>query len=402
MHNPSDDRRSRLLTSPWVRSWIGRARKGERLTADGDKRAAAWAQWAAENLTEVESGKSHRSYPALWLDGSFYPPGDVPSVHPHLEVPTWMLERDDPQFPDRLAEAGNGLAFPWLRYGEVTALRRAVFTGPHGDVGEVVRRLRHHRDELIAMLEARLRAAGEVWDVVEEKLIHRSGELIDAATGDFDTIEVADAAPSLAGLGVHVRYDARLRDRSGTQAPRRLGVWQLRGTGDDGQEWALPVVTPRLTERSTFGSRSFGDATFAPESEAPSALLVRALLLGRVCDAASETPQESQAPPRLMAKVAQPHAELPEASMSSAVRFLRRYRDADAAWHALLGWAGERHTVLVREAEFKSAHERARRMVSRAEEPARDDVNTLLPLAWRDDNQLVRVTFSRLPHDTAN
>jgi hypothetical protein len=35
----------------------------------------------------------------------------------------------------------------------------------------------------------------------------------------------------------------------------------------------------------------------------------------------------------------------------------------------------------------------------RAEEPERDDINVLLPLAWDEKSRVVRVTFSRREND---
>jgi hypothetical protein len=106
----------------------------------------------------------------------------------------------------------------------------------------------------------------------------------------------------------------------------------------------------------------------------------------------------------LRAVVAQVGAKLPEASLESAAQFVRTYPDADAAWQVLSAWGERTKSVLtVREEGFREAHRRIQRFIKRAEEPERDDINVLLPLAWDAQSRVVRVTFSRRadPEDQA-
>lgn len=392
-----------LVSTPFVASWIGRARDGDRTHPDTGQRAAAWAHWAATNLTLV-SGRD-REYAAVWLDGQFHDPrGEGPRVRPHLELADRVLAHPDPWFPDRLAIAGNGLLFPWWKVSEVTAVKRAVVTSKSGDPHQLVAALERSRNGLVGLLRALTEAASSRWSEVERLLVTSPDGLMEEATGDFPSNEVADLLPALKGADVSVSYDPRLREKNQQWASRRVGVWRV--TSPD---VALGAVTPRLTASSTIE-----DPTFAPEREGLLALLVRCLLLRRLItihldvDAAAwragEHPGETgggAAAPAGSLKASAPRegGQFPSASTDAAVAFLQAYPSATDAWEALRRWAGDRYELAVGRDAFLSAHRRAYQRIRRAEDPARDDIDALLPPAWSGD-RVVRVTFSRAPRRT--
>jgi hypothetical protein len=94
--------------------------------------------------------------------------------------------------------------------------------------------------------------------------------------------------------------------------------------------------------------------------------------------------------------------KLPEASVSAAVKFLHAQPDPADAWAALTAWAqartaggsGPRAVLTVSQEGFAAAHRSALRAVRRAEQPEREDINVILPLAWDSRGRVVRVTFS--------
>jgi hypothetical protein len=390
-----------VLLTPLYSSFIGRARSGELLSVDPDQRASAWASWAVESVTRM-SGVTDRSYIALVLDGKFYDPkGTGPQIRPHLEVPSWYLERSDPEFPDRLALMGNGLCFPWWVISEVTAVRRALFNTPNTSIADVIKVLNDSAVPLRASLENLMKAIANNWYILEALLVEASEELASDAAGAFSTEEVAEYFPTGAGLHLEVTYDAKLRERNQSRSARRVGVWQLSGISSVGEKFSLGVVTPRLTANSLFK-----DVLFDPITESPAALLVRGLLLSRVArkylDAArvaavAAPPVDPEEGPRVFLRtiVAQRGKKLPEASLLAAVNFLQTYSDADEAWAALEGHAKRGRIILTTTKDlFSSAHRNALRFLRRAEDPEREDINVILPLGWDEENRVVRFTFS--------
>lgn len=390
-----------MLPTPFIASFIGRAHEGELHEADFRKRSAAWAHWAVQSLIEM-TGTSHRSYAAIVLAGRFYEPHQsaAPSVRPHLEIPGRVLLAPCPEFPDRLALMGNGLSFQWWLYGEVMAVKSALFSPYPGPIDTVSAVLQAHRSSLRAALDVLTEQLAPQWRTIEGLLVSAPDGLRQEATGDFTQEEVEDFFPGAKGLGMHVVYDPKLREGAKQWASRRLGVWHLR-CGSTEQMSSLGVITPRLTVNSLFY-----DVLFSPATESPAALLVRGLVLRRLIgthlapveDLRVGPPEEdrSHAGPHLRSIVAQPGAKIPSASVAAAVLFLQTYPDEVAAWQALAGWAERTKSLLtVSEAGFKACHINAARYLRRAEDPSRDDVDCLLPLAWDARSRVVRITFSR-------
>lgn len=396
------------LTTAFVTSFVGRARPADPTDTDPARRASAWAHWAVTATTPM-TGNSDRPYLALVLPGRFYDPkGTGPTVRPHLEIPAGVLARADVEFPDRLAQMGNGLLFPWWIVPEVLAVKRALFAGARASVGELVEVLNDRRGALVDALRTLNASAGASWAAVERLQVSRPDGLSAVATAPFSTEDVAAFFPPAADLSLEVLFDEKLAAANRGWASRRVGVWTIRGRDAAGDRFSLGVVTPRLTRSSLFG-----DPLFAPDRESPAALLVRGLVLRRLirselgddAPAVAEPTAGPRAPagPGLRAVVAHVGAAIPEASVPSAVHFLQTYGDPEAAWAALSAWAegrgGDRRRAVltVTREGFTAAHQAASRALRRAETPERDDINVVLPLAWDFKSRVVRVTFSHPP-----
>lgn len=392
------DAQGRLLPTPFVSSFVGRARDGDVHDSDPVRRSAAWARWAVARLGEFR-GLSDREYAALRLPGRFHDPlGTGPSVPPHLEIPARVLERADAEFPDRLSVCGNALEFPWWLVSEVTAVRRAIFNVPRGSVMPLVETLYGSRGGLAGALGELTASAREAWSVVEGLLVTDPAGLVSLATADIETDELVEHFPSASEFGLRVLFDGQLRESNGMWVARRLGVWQLRGEVD-GRSFGLGVVTPRLTPNSLFA-----DPLFEPAREAAGAALVRGVLMRRFAKLLESPVPDAVAADAVSGPVAGVHlravparvgAKLPEASVESAVLFLQSYPDVREAWAALERWALTGYLLTVSEAAFSVAHGNALRLLRRAETPVRDDINVLLPLAWDAQSRVVRVTFAR-------
>ena len=397
----SNDRatQERLLPTPFISSYFSRARAGELCQPDHQARAAAWAQWSITSLAEM-SGLSDRPYVAITLPGRFYDPkGRGPTVSPHLEIRDYILQRPAPEFPDRLAMMGNGLAFPQWVFSEVTAVRRALFNTEHGDVNPMIATLVANRDTLAASVVALSRRAAKSWSIIQELLVTADDGLSGAATGDFTHEEVSAFFPAADSLGLDVRFDAKLREKAGSWASRRVGVWQIHSSTLTA---SLGVVTPRLTVNSLFT-----DDLFSPATESAAALLVRGLvlarLLARYIDPSAAVPSvepavKERAKPTsfLRAQPPRPGAKTPEASIKATIAFLQEYPDSNDAWNLLSEWATRTDSLLtVSEQGFRASYANALRFMRRAEVPLREDINVVLPLAWAEKGQGVRVTFTR-------
>jgi hypothetical protein len=92
--------------------------------------------------------------------------------------------------------------------------------------------------------------------------------------------------------------------------------------------------------------------------------------------------------------------KLPEASVAAAVGFLQTYPDPEAAWKCLETWGAAGHMLTVTKDAFIASHANALRYLRRAEQPERDDINLVLPLAWDADGKVVRATFARPPGES--
>jgi hypothetical protein len=393
----------RLLPTPFIASYFSRARAGKLCQPEHRARSAAWAQWSITSLAEM-SGLSDRPYVALTLPGRFYDPnGRGPTTRPHLEIRDYILERPAPEFPDRLALMGNGLTFPWWVFSEVTAVRRALFNTGRGDIAPLITTLVANRDTLASSVTALSRCASKSWSVIQELLVTDDDGLSGDAAGDFTNEEVSAFFPAADDLGLDIRFDAKLREKAGAWASRRVGVWQIHSTAGA----SLGVVTPRLTASSLFT-----DDLFSPSTESSAALLVRGLVLARLIaryiapntEVPSVEPavkERAKSSSFLRAQPPRAGAKTPEASIKATIAFLQEYPNSDEAWALLSDWAARTKSLLtVGEQGFKASHANALRFMRRAEVPLRDDINVVLPLAWVEKGQGVRVTFTRSSSST--
>lgn len=386
------------MTTPFVASWIGRARTTALLSPSLPVRAGSWASWAMTNV-ETFSGRDDRTYLALRLPGKFYDPsGNGPSVCPHLEVPDRTLVSPDPDFPERLALMGNGLLFGWWVPFEVTAAKRALFAHPGGRIDGVAKMLEAQRPALVAAVRELNSALMPQWAVIESLLIDSPDGMSAVATGNAYAEELSSLFPAGAGFHLELIFETKLRERSGVWASRRVGVWQLVGVDETGERFALGVLTPRLTSSSLFK-----DSLFEPQDDSTAALLARFVVLSRLAqtclhtapaavETISETPEV--AANHIRAVPARNGQKYPVASLRSCVGFLQSFSEPESAWAALAAWAHKGGYMLtVTQEGFTAAWRRASRFCRRAEEPDRDDLNVIMPLVWAD-NRVFRATFT--------
>lgn len=386
---------SEILTSPFVASWLAKARKGTLTQPDHKQRTGAWAQWAPENISKM-SGHSDRSYYALLLPGSFYDPNNtaVPT-RPHLEIPTGLWYSEDYLFPDRLALTGNGLLFPSWLFSEVLATKRALLSPPRGDITALIKLLVEYREDILTAALTARKALKQNWNSVETSLISTPQNLTDKIIPGFSTTEIAKLFPQAKNLKLSVQYDQKLATFSKDKTSRRIGIWQLKGVCNN-EPFTQAVITPRLTKSSLFN-----DPLFTPSTESVASLLVQALLHAKLASL-EFYPIKAIKPvvkPRLRAIPARAGEKMPQASLEAASRFIQTYPDAALAWETLTTWAAKRtsgtETILtITEPNFKKAHKNVAKALRTAQTPDRTDVNVLLPLAWENRTRVVRVTYA--------
>ncbi len=409
------ERKRELLATPFVRSWIGDAHEGDLESSDFNVRKNAWAYWALSSLVGVTG---YRDYTALALPGKFYDPKGTGELRaqPHLEIPASKLAKEDREFPARLALAGNVLQFPWWLYSEVVATKRVLFGGTKGPIEPLLEILVPRGDDLRKGLTMYRDAVRSQWATIGELLVATADEgLVADACNDFNVNEVNTYLPGAKEMNIEIKFEEKLREKNGIWAPRRVGVWQIQGVSG-GDPFSTGVLTPRLTANSTLN-----DPLFAPEKESLGALLVRSLVLQRIATnnldiqpqvlnfhigvaapaVISKPKRTGTGKPYLRSIVSHAGEKTPEASEQSAVAFVGEYPNQIDAWKMLTQWAGTNHTLTVSRETFFTAHQRAQLSVRRAETPDRDDINLILPLAWNNRGQVVRILFARGRNDSS-
>lgn len=372
------ERRAELFSSPFVASFAAQARPGDR---SGPQAAAAWASWFLRSLVEV--GVARRQYVAVTLDGRLYHNGELRGPA-HLELPDWLWSRSEPQFPQRLAAAGQTLQFPSFLYDEVISIRRAMLTLPTSV--SLPARLESETDRLRKALTT---LTGRVAPLLPRlDLVSAPGPVSDVLRRQIVGDELARLLPAASGW--HAKLDSRLVERSGHHLARRVHVWTL--AGEDG---TLPVVTPRLTVNSLTR-----DPLLSPDRETPAAALLRLVVLTRLAellevDPSGVMPPEPPADGFLRTVPARTGHRTPEAGATASAAFCIRYPDPHAAYEQLQRLIGTRFVATIDRERFTAAHQRIIRHVQRAEDPARNDVDTVLPLLITSDGEVARVTFAR-------
>ena len=409
-----DDTRSKLLKTTFVRSWLGSARAGLELTTpDISLRTSAWAQWATLHLIEQQGAES-RKYTCIQLPGRFYNPnGHGPTTSPHLEVSRSLMNNPAPEFPLRLALAGNALLSPWWVLPEALAAKRAILSPVPGEITALEELLTANRVDIVKATTALLELLTPRWSEIETILVAEPDGLTMTVCAEIPPAEMAEFFPAGMELNLRAGFDSKLAESEGAWASRRTGVWQLQGVATKATgstPFALGVLTPRLTLNS-----QLKDELFKPEIESPASLLIRAVLLRRlavnhlsmpaftlptvevVTPSLPPTPAAKSIPaPHLRSIVAQIGARLPQASIEASANFLHNFPRADYAWKAIQEWADSTGSVLtISWEQFYPAHARAIKAIKRAEQPDRDDIDTVLPICWDAKSRVVRLTYSK-------
>ncbi len=395
MENPI----AQLVGTPLIGGLLAHAREAELSSRDQDDRAAAWANWALNNLVTM-TGTSARDYVAVQLPGRFYDPKGVgPDVPPHVELPSWALRRADVEFHHRLGQLGNAALFEWWLVPEVTAVRRVLLPVPTGSNAALLRALFDRKGGLVGALQAVSKQAAPQWTVIERLHAARADALVQTVIEPFTSSELEQVFPPAQALGMTISLDPRLVQSSGSWVSRRVGAWRIETRDTTGAAASLGVVTPRLTRNSMFT-----DPLFDPESESAAALLVRYALLARImknhlngmgASAVALDPAVAARGSYFRSVVAKVGEKLPEASAESAVQLIEAYPVLEDAWAALQVWAGAGHILTVDRDKFADAHRRLSSELRRAGAFDQHDVNVLLPLAWDTKGRVVRVTFVR-------
>ena len=389
----------RLLAEPFIGSWMASAKpSGPLHTSVMHERSERWAQWFLESIATMSSAKG-RSYPAVLLPGDFYrKPGSPPAPQPHLEMSRATLRTSDRWFPGRLALIGNGLHFPQVVFQEVTAMRRALFTGVGQDLSRPLVELSASSAAVAAHAAAARTLLADSWDIVQTALIGDDPRILQCFTTPFSTKELANVFPPAITLNLEAHLEPVLAEQAGKNVTRRLGIWTLTGHPSRSPQFSLGVITPRLTRNSLLR-----DDRFDPAGESPAANIVTAALLYRVADALLNAspgnvevtvPAGMRPPVQFTQMPAKAGARLPEASPAAAARFVAAFPTSRAAWDALTGWATSQGAALALDEEsFAAAFARAHQAVTRAEDPRRSDIDLLLPIGWSQNARVIRVTI---------
>lgn len=398
---------AQVLPSPFFSSWIGRAREESLTSVDPKKRSAGWANWALGAAAQIESSGQYksRSYVSLTLDGKFYDPnGRGPVVRPHIEIPANILNQQDAEFPDRLSESGNMLRSPWWVVSEIKAVKRSIFNKPgNSSVAPLLQLLHSRRVGLENGVIQLMEEVSPFWQTIEEELVTSPGSLLDSATATFSSAEISEYFKEASDLNLSITYDQKLLEVSKDWASRRIGVWTI--TGRDpatSSQFNLGIITPRLTAGSLFK-----DPMLKPHIESAGALLVRGLILRRLVIRFKPVSYNKHIAPAIVmsppptsnshfrALSLRPGIKTPEASIEAAIHFIQTFKNPKDGWDAISTWARNNGYILtVTQSGFEIAFNAAKRMIRRAEDPLRADIDVVLPLGW-DSGRVFRVTFSK-------
>jgi len=375
----------KLMKTRFIASMIGTARQGELYTGDHNLRKAHWTQWFLSNLSWQKNYKN-RSYYAVNLPGTFHDPYNrLTEVKPHIEIPSWILEKNGEEFPTRLAYIGNNLLQPtWLAY-EATAAKRVLTNNPDASILPVSDFLEKYRSSLLNLnFEANMMLSNR-WEEIEKKLFE-----LESITDDIDIEEMNRFLHN--DFELHGVMDEKVRESSNLN--QRMGCWRIVGRVEK-LKISFGVLLPRLN-----GYELFKNVNLTPETQPTSVLLLRAILLQRVIQEGLgiELNWKAEIEARTQAFFrgvrALQGAETPQASMTSGAGLVEHHVNENQAWDALETWAQEKGYLLtVDEQSFKKSFLRAKSGLKRNNKIDKKDLETLLPLAWNTQNQVVRISF---------
>ncbi len=391
-----------LLQTPFVSSWVGKAVRGDLHSSDLESRSRAWAYWAVTNI-ETFTGANGREYQGIKLPGEFYKAPNFGT--PHLEIPSWLLNKVDSEFPLRLAALGNGLNFGWWLPAEATATKRAMLLS--GPVSAPLYKLEATRDALVTTVEDQTAYLKSNWSKVEDYLAKEQVKLSRLLATGFSSEDIIAFHPDMkVTLGLKTtqmsaRMDEKLAGTAGTRLARRVGLWTV-SLGD--VSWGC--LTPRLTKSS-----QCGDRLYLPTGESTTSLLVRGLILKALLDnaglgGAHEVPHTwvSSTKGSLRAMPARNGEALPKASDTAVVAFVNAYPRANDAWQAIQKWCASRPEsaclVIPTKETFLKSHRRVREAAWRSQRPDPVCTEVVMPLVWSTDNStgersILRLTFVR-------
>ena len=379
-----------LIKTTFVNSFIGMCVSGDTNSAIHKDRAQALGSWCVQSLGYF-TGLQERGYVAIKLPGEFYDPKGIGgNLKPHLELSEKLLSSSDPQFPDRLALLGSGIGFKWWVLPEVYAIKRVLLKDGFGDVRGFAISLAKHREELLKALNIQSSRMQSVWGRVSEEIATNPEQFGDYLYEPFSAKEINSYFPSALSETLSISLDEKLRDNDRRRTARRVGVWLVKGSN-----FAVGCITPRLTYSS-----NFVDEIFKPEGESSLALLLRGLLMNRLCKryltdsrvaVVVNNPLNTHLK-KLPAKIGQ---KIPEASILSGVRFVTDFPEPKNAWSKLSTWCGEELIITVSYESFAKSHQKILNMVSKIEEVEQDDINNVLPLVWSGSGKIIRVSYSR-------
>jgi hypothetical protein len=228
------------------------------------------------------------------------------------------------------------------------------------------------------------------WGYIAEEIAIKSKDFALEVFGVINSNEISTYLPIDISQNLKIRLEKKVDGEDITKTARRVNAWVI-----EGASFKCAAITPRLT----YGS-IFKDEVFSLEKESIAALLVRGLVINRVSKRFNLGEEKVLIQPTALsthlraipAKIGQ---KIPEASFTSAIRFVTDYQEPAIAWSRLEEWARESYILTIsKEVFYKSFLEIAKR-IDKMEELDQDDVNNVLPLAWSKSGKITRVSYSR-------
>ena len=381
---------AKVISTPFFSSFIGKCVEGDIYAREHAIRSQAVGYWMLNSLTRF-TGQDSREYIGIQLPGEFYDPlGFGKALKPHIEIPESILKKSDANFLDKLTLLGSGLHFKWWILPEVLSIRRALFRESSGTVLDFIKAVEPSRDDLVNTIRSQQDKLRDNWGYIAEEIAIKSKDFALEVFGVINSNEILTYLPIDISQNLKIRLEKKVDGEDITKTARRVNAWVI-----EGASFKCAAITPRLT----YGS-IFKDEVFSLEKESIAALLVRGLVINRVSKRFNLGEEKVLIQPTALsthlraipAKIGQ---KIPEASFTSAIRFVTDYQEPAIAWSRLEEWARESYILTIsKELFYKSFLEIAKR-IDKMEELDQDDVNNVLPLAWSKSGKITRVSYSR-------
>lgn len=381
---------AKVISTPFFSSFIGKCVEGDIYAREHAIRSQAVGYWMLNSLTRF-TGQDSREYIGIQLPGEFYDPlGFGKALKPHIEIPESILKKSDANFLDKLTLLGSGLHFKWWILPEVLSIRRALFRESSGTVLDFIKAVEPSRDDLVNTIRSQQDKLRDNWGYIAEEIAIKSKDFALEVFGVINSNEISTYLPIDISQNLKIRLEKKVDGEDITKTARRVNAWVI-----EGASFKCAAITPRLT----YGS-IFKDEVFSLEKESIAALLVRGLVINRVSKRFNLGEEKVLIQPTALsthlraipAKIGQ---KIPEASFTSAIRFVTDYQEPAIAWSRLEEWARESYILTIsKELFYKSFLEIAKR-IDKMEELDQDDVNNVLPLAWSKSGKITRVSYSR-------